>query len=100
MRVSVVVAVAIMVGAPSAAHRYAAREPALSEPRIALPPAPIAWPPINPNNFSLTPQIDAQEIRRFHAEDMAWQIADSTWRTQDFQVFTKNPAGRHGMVPQ
>jgi len=96
MRYSLPVAIAVMVGAASVAQRYVAHEAIAGDPPIALPPAPIAWPPINPNNFSLAPQIDAQEIRRFAAADMSRQIANNAPR--DFPVFANNPVA--GMAPQ
>ena len=101
MRYSLLAAFAVMVGAVSIAQRYLAHEVIAGDPVTALPTAAIAWPPINPNNFSLAPQIDAHEIRRFAGEDMARQIADSAARRmQVFQVFANNPAGFNGMVPQ
>ena len=100
MRYSLLVTVAVMVGALSVAQRYVAHEAIAGDPAIALPPAAIAWPPITPNNFSLAPQIDAQEIRRFAAADTVPQIADAARRMQDFQVLANNPAGLNGMVPQ
>ncbi|HTH33941.1 MAG TPA: hypothetical protein VL976_06165 [Xanthobacteraceae bacterium] len=100
MRHSLLVAVAVMVGAVLVAQRYVAHEAIVGDAAIALPTAAIAWPPINPNNFSLAPHIDAQEIRRFVAADVVQQIGGAARRMQDFQVLANNPAGFSGMVPQ